>query len=117
MNAQNNTLFDPAAFLANAGLGRRIVQVKAKGVFFSQGKPADCVFYLQTGRAKLTVVSRAGKEATIALLSAGEFIGEESIAGAAGLRMATAITACTALKIERVEMIRVMHKQKVTFRY
>ena len=54
---------------------------------------------------------------TIALLSAGEFIGEESIAGAAGLRMATAITACTALKIERVEMIRVMHKQKVTFRY
>ena len=113
MNAQNNTSFDPAAFLANAGLGRRIVQVKAKGVFFSQGNPADCVFYLQTGRAKLTVVSRAGKEATIALLSAGEFIGEESIAGAAGLRMATAtaITTCTALKIERVEMIRVMHEE------
>src|SRR5580698_9879578 len=113
MNGQNNTLFDPAAFLANAGLGRRIVQVKAKGVFFSQGNPADCVFYLQTGRAKLTVVSRAGKEATIALLSAGEFVGEESIAGAAGLRMATAtaITACTALKIERVEMIRVMHEE------
>jgi CRP/FNR family transcriptional regulator, cyclic AMP receptor protein len=113
MNAQNNTLFDPAAFLANAGLGRRIVQVKAKGVFFSQGNPADCVFYLQTGRAKLTVVSRAGKEATIALLSAGEFVGEESIAGAAGLRMATAtaLTACTALKIERMEMIRVMHEE------
>ncbi len=113
MNAQSNTLFDPAAFLANAGLGRRIVQVKAKGVFFSQGNPADCVFYLQTGRAKLTVVSRAGKEATIALLSAGEFVGEESIAGVAGLRMATAtaITACTALKIERVEMIRVMHEE------
>ena len=109
MNAQNNTLFDPAAFLANAGLGRRIVQVKAKGVFFSQGNPADCVFYLQTGRAKLTVVSRAGKEATIALLSAGEFVGEESIAGAAGLRMATAtaITACTALKIERMEMLQI----------
>jgi CRP/FNR family cyclic AMP-dependent transcriptional regulator len=113
MNAQSNTLFDPAAFLANAGLGRRIVQIKAKGVFFSQGNPADCVFYLQTGRAKLTVVSRAGKEATIALLSAGEFVGEESIAGAAGLRMATAtaITACTALKIERVEMLRVMHEE------
>ena len=113
MNAQSNTLFDPAAFLANAGLGRRIFQLKAKGVFFSQGNPADCVFYLQTGRAKLTVVSRAGKEATIALLAAGEFIGEESIAGAAGLRMATAtaITACTALKIERAEMIRVMHEE------
>ena len=69
--------------------------------------------YLQTGRARLTVVSRAGKEATLALLSAGEFVGEESIAGVAGLRMATAtaITACTALKIERVEMIRVMHEE------
>lgn len=53
--------FDPAVFLANAGLGRRIVKVKQKGVFFSQGHPADHVFYIQTGRAKLTVVSGAGK--------------------------------------------------------
>jgi len=113
MIEQSNALFDPATFLANAGIGRRIVRIKAKEVFFSQGNPADCVFYLQTGRARITVVSRAGKEATIALLSAGEFVGEESIAGAAGLRMttATAITACTALKIERVEMIRVMHEE------
>jgi len=113
MTMQNNALFDPAAFLANAGLGRRIVQVRAKGVFFSQGTPADCIFYLQTGRAKVTVVSRAGKEATITLLSAGDFVGEESIAGVTGLRLttATAITACTALKIERAEMIRVMHEE------
>jgi CRP-like cAMP-binding protein len=113
MIEQSNALFDPATFLANAGIGRRIVRIKAKEVFFSQGNPADCVFYLQTGRARVTVVSRAGKEATIALLSAGEFVGEESIAGAGGLRMttATAITACTALKIERVEMIRVMHEE------
>ena len=82
--------FDPAIFLANAGLGRKIVRVKSKGVFFSQGDSADCVFYLQTGRAKLTVISRAGKEATITLLHAGDFIGKESIAGIAGLRMATA---------------------------
>jgi CRP/FNR family cyclic AMP-dependent transcriptional regulator len=103
MIEQSNALFDPATFLANAGIGRRIVRIKAKEVFFSQGTPADCVFYLQTGRARITVVSRAGKEATITLLSAGEFVGEESTAGAAGLRMttATAITACTALKIER----------------
>jgi CRP/FNR family transcriptional regulator, cyclic AMP receptor protein len=113
MIEQSNALFDPATFLANAGIGRRIVRIKAKGVFFSQGNPADCVFYLQTGRARITVISRAGKEATIALLSAGEFVGEESIAGVAGLRMttATAITACMALKIERVEMIRVMHEE------
>jgi CRP/FNR family cyclic AMP-dependent transcriptional regulator len=113
MTMLNNASFDPAVFLANAGVGRRIVQVTAKGVFFSQGNPADCIFYLQTGRAKVTVVSRAGKEATITLLSAGDFVGEESIAGVTGRRMttATAITACTALKIERTEMIRVMREE------
>ena len=105
--------FDPATFLANAGLGRKIVQFKPSANFFAQGSPADFVLYLQSGRAKLTVVSKAGKEATITLLSAGDFIGEESIAGPLGLRMATAtaITACTALKIERDEMIRVMHEE------
>jgi CRP-like cAMP-binding protein len=104
---------DPAAFLANSGLARRLVSLKAKGAFFSQGSPADCVFYLQTGRAKLTVVSELGKEATITLLVPCDFIGEESIASVPGLRLATAtaITACTALKIERDEMIRVMHEQ------
>jgi len=108
-----NGRFDPAAFLASAGLGRRIVQVKARHTFFTQGTPADCVFYLQSGRAKLTVVSKNGKEATITLLTAGEFVGEESIAGAVGLRMAsaTAITTCLALKIEREEMIRVLHAE------
>jgi CRP/FNR family transcriptional regulator, cyclic AMP receptor protein len=105
--------FDVAAFLANAGLGRRIVQLKPKQVFFSQGNPADSVFYLQKGRAKLTVVSKSGKEVTIALLTAGDFVGEESIAGVVGLRLAsaTAISACTALKIQRGEMIRVLHEE------
>lgn len=105
--------FDPATFLANAGLGRRVVRLRAKQSFFHQGNPADCVFYLQSGRAKLTVVSKGGKEATITLLVAGEFIGEESIAGAGGKRMATAtaITTCTALKIERAEMIRILHEE------
>jgi CRP-like cAMP-binding protein len=115
MNDQNQSIatFDSATFLANAGLGRKIVQLKPKTAFFSQGNPADSVFYLQKGRAKLTVVSNAGKEATITLLSPGDFIGEESIAAILGLRMATAtaITACTALKIERQEMIRVMHQE------
>jgi len=105
--------FDVAAFLANAGLGRRIVQLKPNQVFFSQGNPADSVFYLQKGRAKLTVVSKSGKEVTIALLTAGDFVGEESIAGVVGLRLAsaTAISACTALKIQRGEMIRVLHEE------
>jgi CRP/FNR family cyclic AMP-dependent transcriptional regulator len=103
--------FDTAAFLASAGLGRRIIQLAPKGTFFLQGDPADAVFYLQKGRAKLRVVSPAGKEATIALLSAGDFVGEEALAAMAGLRLATAsaITACTALRISRNEMIHVMH--------
>ena len=75
--------FDAAAFLASAGLGRRIVQLAPKQTFFSQGDPADSVFYLQKGRAKVTVVSQAGKEATITLLSAGDFVGEEALAAVA----------------------------------
>jgi CRP-like cAMP-binding protein len=105
--------FNPAVFLAQAGLGRKIVHLKAKEAFFSQGDAADCVFYLQSGRAKLMVVSSEGKEATIALLTAGEFVGEESLAGTPGLRLATAtaITECSALKIERAEMVRAMHEE------
>jgi CRP/FNR family cyclic AMP-dependent transcriptional regulator len=113
MSSSHVEPFDLAAFLASAGLGRKIVSFKPCGPIFTQGSAADCVFYLQSGRAKLTVVSKSGKEATITMLSAGEFVGEESMAGAVGMRMAsaTAVTACTALKIERDEMIRVMHEE------
>ena len=105
--------FDAQAFLASAGLGRRIVQLAPKETFFSQGDPADSIFYLQKGRAKVTIVSQAGKEATITLLSDGDFVGEEAIAALSGRRLATAIavTACSALKITREEMIRVMHEE------
>jgi len=84
-----------------------------KKAFFSQGDPADSVLYLQEGRAKVTVVAASGKEATIMLLAAGDFVGEEALAAVAGLRLstATAITACTALRISREEMIRVMHEE------
>jgi len=105
--------FDPAAFLKGAGLGRRIIRLSPKQRFFSQGEPSDSIFYLQKGRAKVTVVSPAGKEATIALVAAGDFVGEESLASVSGLRLATATatTACTALKIAREEMIRAMHEE------
>jgi CRP/FNR family transcriptional regulator, cyclic AMP receptor protein len=105
--------FDAAAFLAKAGLGRSIIQLKPKQTFFSQGDIADSIFYLQSGRAKLTVVSNRGKEATITLFSVGDFVGEESLATVGGLRLATAsaISACRALKIERKEMVRVMHEE------
>jgi CRP/FNR family transcriptional regulator, cyclic AMP receptor protein len=105
--------FDVANFLTKAGLGRKIVQLKPKRTFFIQGSPADAVFYIQRGRAKLTVISKNGKEATITLLTEGDFVGEEAIASVSGLRMATAttITSCVALRIEREEMIRVMHDE------
>jgi len=105
--------FDTASFLSNAGLGRRIIELKPKETFFCQGEPAESVYYLQKGRAKVTVVSERGKEATITLLSAGDFVGEESIAAIVGLRMATAtaVNNCTALKITRKAMTRVMHDE------
>lgn len=105
--------FSPAEFLATSGLGRRIVRFKPRENFFSQGEPADSVFYLQKGRAKVTVVSAAGKEATITLLASHDFVGEEALASIVGLRLATAtaITGCTALKIMREEMIRAMREE------
>jgi CRP-like cAMP-binding protein len=113
MADQHQLTFDPADFLANSGLGRRIIDVKPNQTFFTQGDPADSVFYLRSGRAKLAVVSQNGKEATITLLSAGEFVGEESLASIPGRRLATAIAvnSCVALKITREEMTRVMHEE------
>jgi CRP-like cAMP-binding protein len=111
MNGIDHLTFDPEAFLGSSGLGRKIVDFKAKEAFFSQGDVADCVYYLQKGHAKVTIVSQEGKEATITLLVPHDFVGEESLASVAGTRLtsATAVTACTALKIERDEMIRAMH--------
>jgi CRP/FNR family cyclic AMP-dependent transcriptional regulator len=104
--------FDVAALLASAGLGRRIIQLAPNDAFFSQGDPADSVFYLQNGRARVTVVSASGKEATIAFLATGDFVGEEALAAIPGLRLATAtaITDCSALRISRGEMIHLMHE-------
>src|SRR4051794_38409415 len=65
--------FDPEVFLKETGLGRTIVELKKNQVLYSQGDQADAVFYIQKGSIKLTVVSHRGKEATLALLSAGNF--------------------------------------------
>ena len=105
--------FNAAAFLASAGLGRRLVHIPPKQTFFVQGDPADSIFYLRKGRAKVTVVSKAGKEATITLVTPGEFVGEGALVADGGVRLstATAISACTALRIGRAEMVRVMHEE------
>jgi CRP/FNR family transcriptional regulator, cyclic AMP receptor protein len=105
-------LFDPSAFLSQAGLGRKIIEIKKGQTIFSQGDPADTVFYIQSGQVKLQVISSGGKEATVALLGAKDFLGEECVAGAQPQRMATAIslTVGLLLQIEKTEMVRALHE-------
>ena len=107
--------FRPEVFLSHSGMGRTIVEIAKKKRIFSQGDAGDAVFYIQKGRAKLSVVSREGKEATISLFGPGDFIGEDSIAGVQSPRMAsaTAMTNCAVLRIERKEMIRVIHEEHI----
>jgi len=114
MAMRGKTGFDVDGYLGNAGPGRRIVQLKGTQAFFSQGDPADCVFFLQKGRAKISIASASGKEATIRLVAAGDFFGEKAMAAEPGLRLttATALTACTALRIARPEFLRVMQAEQ-----
>jgi CRP/FNR family transcriptional regulator, cyclic AMP receptor protein len=106
--------FDVEAYLAHAGAGRKIIELEREQVFFSEGDPADCVFYLQRGRARISVVSADGKEATIRLISARDFFGEKAMEVEPGVRItrATAMTDCTALRIARAEFIRVMREEQ-----
>lgn len=106
--------FEPEVFLARNGLGRKIMEFEKNQTVFSQGEDANAIFYIQKGRVKLTVNSKRGKEATIALLGVRDFVGEECIAAIQPLRMATAaaLTQCTVLRIDRKEMVRVLHDQK-----
>ncbi len=105
--------FNLEAFLADEELGRRVVRLRSKQTFFAQGDEADSVFYLRSGRARVTIISPDGKEAVIALLSPGDFIGEESLAAPLGKRLATAtaIVDCEAMAIGRSEMVRAMHAE------
>jgi CRP-like cAMP-binding protein len=112
---RNSAVFEPAAFLAKTGLGRTIADLKKGQTVFSQGDAANAVFYVQKGKIKLTVISKRGKEATIALLGSGSFLGEECIAAIQPQRMATAtaLTPSTILRIERKEMVRVLHEEQL----
>jgi CRP/FNR family transcriptional regulator, cyclic AMP receptor protein len=114
MNAKSCKPFDPVAFFAGVGLCRKIVEVEPEQSFFAQGDSADSVFCLQQGRAKLSVVSDRGKQATITLLHPGDFFGEESLSNASALRVATAtaVNSCVALRIKREEMMRLMHEKQ-----
>ena len=104
--------FDPNTFLATIGTGRKFVLFPKKQPIFAQGDNADAVFYIQTGKVRLTVVSKTGKEATIGILGEGDFFGEGSLAGQA-LRMgsATALTDCSVLRIEKKAMMEALHRE------
>jgi CRP-like cAMP-binding protein len=104
--------FNPHALLATIGAGRKAMLFPKKQNIFAQGDPADAIFYLQTGKVRLTVVSKTGKEATIGILSDGSFFGEGSLAGQA-LRMgsATAMTDCAVLRIEKKAMMQALHRE------
>jgi CRP-like cAMP-binding protein len=107
----NNT-FNTATYLATSGPGRTAVEARPRYVFYLQGGHADSVFYLRSGRAKLTVVSKRGKEATVTLLGAGDFFGEESMATEESVHTSTAsaTSACVVLKIGLGEMRRVLRE-------
>ena len=108
----NRRDFDPKKFLATIGEGRKVVAVAKKQSVFSQGDAADAVFYIQQGKVKLTVVSNGGKEATLGILSAGDFFGEGSLAGQA-VRMgsATAMTDCEMLRVDTKAMMLALHRE------
>ena len=104
--------FNAQEFLDSAGVSRRIVEYGKSRKIYSQGDPAQSVFYIQKGEVKLSVVNEAGKEAVVAILSSGTFFGEACLAGQK-VRMgtATAITPGTLLVIEKQEMIRVLETE------
>jgi CRP/FNR family transcriptional regulator, cyclic AMP receptor protein len=105
--------FDPKAFLAHAGLGRTVHRYDPKQTIFSQGQLADAVFYIQEGTVRLSVLSKHGKEATIALLGPGDFLGEGCIASDQPVRLATATASmpCSILKIRKKEMLQTLHEE------
>src|ERR1035438_5903185 len=104
--------FDPKKFLATIGEGRKVVAFPKKQTIFSQGDAVDAVFYIQEGKVRLTVVSKIGKEATLGILSEGDFFGEGGLAGQA-LRMgsATAMTDCELLRIDKKAMMLALHRE------
>jgi CRP-like cAMP-binding protein len=104
--------FDPNTFLATIGEGRKILSVPKKQTIFAQGDVADAVFYVQKGKVRLTVVSKIGKEATIAIVSDGHFFGEGCLAGQL-LRMvsALAMTDCDILRVEKEAMMDVLRRE------
>ena len=108
--ANKGRTFDPNTFLATIGEGRRMVAVSKKQTIFAQGDDADAVFYVQKGKVRLTVVSKTGKEATIGIVSEGNFFGEGALAGQVRrMGSASAMTDCELMRIDKKAMMSALH--------
>ena len=112
MELKQKGAFDAQAFLDSAGVARKIVEFRRSETIFAQGDPCDSVLYIQKGGVKLSVLSKTGREAVVAMLGPGDFFGEGCLAGQP-VRMgsATAITGSTILQVDKDQMVRLLHKQ------
>jgi CRP/FNR family cyclic AMP-dependent transcriptional regulator len=104
--------FDVKTFLAKIGKGRQIFLARKKHKIYTQGAPSDALFYIQKGKVKLTVISKAGKEATIAILNTGDFFGEGGLAGQTHrIGSAEAVEDCELMRIEKGAMVLALHQE------
>jgi CRP/FNR family transcriptional regulator, cyclic AMP receptor protein len=112
MRSKKQSRFDTNTFLSTMATGRKIEMFFKKQAIFVQGDPCDAVFYIQNGKVKLTVLSSAGKEATIGILNERSFLGESCLTGVpVRLCSATAITECSVMRIEKTSMLEVLHRE------
>jgi CRP/FNR family transcriptional regulator, cyclic AMP receptor protein len=112
MEPRSRSNFDPRVFLSKVGAGKVISDYRKGDTIFAQGNRAEAVYYLLEGRTKLTVVSTGGKEAVVALLGPGAFIGEGCLAGQSlRISTATAISGCTIMRLEKAAMMRVINSE------
>jgi len=111
--AKKRSKFDLKTFLSTINGGRTIVAAPKKQTIFTQGDSSDSVFYIRRGKIKLTVLAKNGKEATIGILSEGDFFGEGCLA-AQPVRMctATAITDCMVMRIDKKSIMEVIHRER-----
>jgi CRP/FNR family transcriptional regulator, cyclic AMP receptor protein len=112
MAIKSRPLFDPQSFFSKVGDGRSIDRYRKNQIVFAQGDPGDAVFYILEGKVKITVVSQHGKEGVIAMLGAGDFLGEGCLAGQPR-RIATVatMTECVIMRLEKAGIIRMIHDQ------
>ncbi|HUE86445.1 MAG TPA: Crp/Fnr family transcriptional regulator, partial [Vicinamibacterales bacterium] len=112
MESKQNGTFNAQAFLDSAGVARRIVEYRRADVIYSQGDPCESVLYIQKGGVRISVLSKTGREAVVAILGAGDFFGEGGLAGQpVRIGSATASTSTTILLVDQHEMVRLLHQQ------